>query len=87
VTVVPLPPRGEWLADARDGDRALRVSWHQEHGCAVVSTWRDGECTGTARLRPAEVARLVGVLTAALAEAAEAAETAVLPPTATADGA
>lgn len=66
-SVVPLPARGEWLADARDGDRALRVSWHPERGCAVVSTWRDGTCTGTARLTPAEVARLVAALTDGLA--------------------
>jgi len=70
VTVVPLPPRGAWLPDARQEGRALRVSWHPEQGCAVLSTWRDGVCTGTARLTPHEVAELVGVLTAGLAEAA-----------------
>jgi len=72
VTVVPLPPRGEWLPDARDGDRALRVSFHPEEGCAVVSTWRDGACTGTARLTPAEVAHLVAVLSQGLAAAVPA---------------
>ena len=72
VTVVPLPPRATWLADAREDGHALRVSWHGEQGCAVVSTWRDGRCTGSARLTPAEVARLVAVLTEGLAEAAAA---------------
>lgn len=70
MTVVPLPSRGAWLRDARQDGRALRVSWHHEQGCAVLSTWRDGVCTGTARLTPHEVAELVGVLTAGLAEAA-----------------
>ena len=56
MAVVPLPPRslrpprGEWLPDARDGDRALRVSWHAELGCVVLSTWRGDSCVGTVRL-------------------------------------
>jgi len=70
--VVPLPPRGEWLADARDGERALRVSWHHERGCAVLSTWRDGRCVSSARLAPDEVARLVSALVAGLADSAGA---------------
>lgn len=72
MSVLPLPPRGEWYADARSGDRALRVSWHEEAGCAVLSTWRGDTCVGTARLGPAEVARLVGALAAGLAAAAPA---------------
>ena len=67
VSVVPLPPRGEWLSDARDGDRALRVSWHAELGCVVLSSWRGEGCVGTVRLAPAEAARLVGVLAEGLA--------------------
>ena len=62
VTVVPLPPRGEWFPDARDGERALRVSWHAELGCVVLSTWRDEACVGTVRLEPADAARLVSTL-------------------------
>jgi hypothetical protein len=62
VTVVPMPAHGEWLPDARSGDRALRASWHLEQGCVVVSIWRGGMCTGTARLGPPEAARLVAVL-------------------------
>lgn len=80
MTVVPLPPRAAWLRDAREAGRALRVSWHAERGCAVVSTWRDGVCTGTARLTPTEVAELVAVLTAGLAEAAAAAAAASTSP-------
>jgi hypothetical protein len=67
VTVVPLPPRGEWFGDARDGSRALRVSWHAEVGCVVLSTWRDDTCVGTTRLTPAEAARLAGSLAEGLA--------------------
>lgn len=70
MTVVPLPPRGEWFPDARDGERALRVSWHAELGCVVLSTWRREQCVGTVRLEPAEAARLVGVLASGLAGAA-----------------
>lgn len=69
--VVPMPPRGEWLADARDGDRALRVSWHAEVGAVVLSSWRDARCVATTRLAPAEAARLIGVLAQGLAAGAE----------------
>jgi hypothetical protein len=70
VSVHPLPPRGEWLADARDGSRALRVSWHAELGCVVLSSWRGDACVGTVRLAPAEAAKLVGALAEGLADAA-----------------
>jgi hypothetical protein len=62
-------PRGEWFGDARDGSRALRVSWHHELGCVVLSTWRDEACVATTRLTPAEAARLIGVLAQGLASA------------------
>jgi hypothetical protein len=67
-----MPARGEWYADARSGDRALRVSWHTERGCVVLSTWKDGVCTGTVRLVPADAARLVSLLAHGLAGEAEA---------------
>lgn len=69
MTVLQLPAAGDWLADARDGERALRVSWHPEQGCVVLSTWRGGTCVGTVRLTPQEAARLVGVLADGLAAA------------------
>jgi hypothetical protein len=72
MSVVPLPPRGEWFADARPDDRGLRVSWHLEMGCVVLSTWRDGGCVSTIRLAPDEAARLIAVLADGLAMAAEA---------------
>jgi hypothetical protein len=70
MAVVPLQPRGEWFSDARDGQRAMRVSWHLELGCVVLSTWRDGTCVATTRLTPEEGARLIGVLADGLAAAA-----------------
>lgn len=69
-SVVSLPARGEWFGDARDGSRALRVSWHVEAGCVVLSMWRDDQCVGTTRLTPPEAARLVGSLASGLAAAA-----------------
>lgn len=72
MTVLPLPPRGEWLGDARDSGRALRVSWHEgdEGPFAVLSTWRGDVCVATTRLSGAEVARLIGVLADGLASSA-----------------
>lgn len=66
----PLAPRGEWFGDARDGSRALRVSWHAEVGVVVLSFWRDDTCVGTTRLTPADAARLIGTLAESLAAAA-----------------
>lgn len=74
-SVAPLPLHGEWFADARTlqgqpGDRALRVTWHLDMGCVVLSAWRDGGCVSTSRLSPEEAARLIGVLADGLAAAA-----------------
>ena len=65
--VTPLPPRGAVFGDARDGGRGMRVSWHHEIGCVVVSTWQDDRCVSTARIPVADVPRLVQVLVAGLA--------------------
>jgi hypothetical protein len=65
--VTPLPPRGAVFGDARDGGRGLRVSWHHEVGCVVLSTWHDDRCVSTARIPTADVPRLVQVLVAGLA--------------------
>lgn len=70
--MLPLPPRGEWFADARDGDRAMRVSWHAEAGCVVLSTWRDDACVATTRLTREDAARLIGTLAQGLAAEAAA---------------
>ena len=74
MTVVSLPPRGEWFGDSRDGARALRVSWHasDERDCVVLSTWREDSCVATTRLSPADAARLIAVLADGLAAIATA---------------
>ncbi len=71
MSVVPIPPHGEWFGDARSGERALRVSWHAEKGCFVLSTWRGSACVGTVRLGAADAARLLAVLGAGLAAGSE----------------
>jgi hypothetical protein len=65
--VTPLPPRGAVFGDARDGGRGMRVSWHHEIGCVVLSTWQDDRCVSTARIPTTDVPRLVQVLVAGLA--------------------
>ena len=62
-----LPVRGEVVVDARGGDRALRVSWHPEHGVVVMSVWRGNTCVGTVQVETAEVPHLVDVLVRGLA--------------------
>ncbi len=65
--VSPLPIRGEVVVDARGGSRALRVSWHPEHGLVVLSIWRGDTCAATVQVDSAEVPHLVDVLVRGLA--------------------
>ena len=65
--VSPLPIRGEVVVDARGGPRALRVSWHPEHGLVVLSIWRGDTCAATVQVDSAEVPHLVDVLVRGLA--------------------
>lgn len=67
-----LPVRGEVVLDARGGDRALRVSWHPEHGVVVLSIWRGATCVATMQVEQAEVPHLVDVLVRGLAASAAA---------------
>ena len=62
-----LPVRGEVVVDARGGARALRVSWHPEHGVVVLSIWRGNVCVGTVQVDKDEVPHLVDVLVRGLA--------------------
>ena len=68
--VSPLPIRGEVVVDARGGARALRVSWHPEHGLVVLSIWRGDTCAATVQVDSAEVPHLVDVLVRGLAASA-----------------
>ena len=65
--VTPLPPRGAVFGDTRDDGRGLRISWHHEIGCVVLSTWQGDRCVSTARIPTADVPRLIQVLVAGLA--------------------
>ena len=60
--VHPLPETGSIFLDARGGDRALRVSWHQEAGMVVLSLWRENVCSGSFRLAIDEVPELIDML-------------------------
>ena len=66
-----LPVRGEVVVDARGGGRALRVSWHPEHGVVVLSVWRGAVCVGTVQVVQADVPHLVDVLVRGLAAGGE----------------
>ena len=62
----PLPETGSIFLDARGGDRALRVSWHQDAGMVVLSLWRENVCTGSFRLTVDEVPELIEMLRSGL---------------------
>ena len=70
MTVIPLPRHGQWAWDLRGEGRGIRVSAHADEGLLNVSLWKGGECVGTARLLPADVAKLVSGLSEGLAEIA-----------------
>ena len=69
--VRPLPETGSIFLDARGGDRALRVSWHQEAGMVVLSLWRENVCAGSFRLTIDEVPALIETLRAGLVRSYE----------------
>ena len=69
--VRPLPETGSIFLDARGGDRALRVSWHQEAGMVVLSLWRDNVCAGSFRLAIDEVPALIDMLRSGLVRSYE----------------
>ncbi|MFC5175554.1 hypothetical protein [Nocardioides taihuensis] len=62
----PLPATGSIFLDSRGGDRALRVSWHDDSGMVVLSLWRDNVCAGSFRLTVDEVPELIAMLRAGL---------------------
>ena len=69
--VRPLPETGSIFLDARGGDRALRVSWHQDAGLVVLSLWRDNVCAGSFRLAIDEVPELIEMLRSGLVRSYE----------------
>ncbi len=71
--VRPFPHEGSIFLDARGGDRALRVSWHEDSGLVVLSLWRDNVCAGSFRLAIDEVPALIDMLRAGLVRSYDAA--------------
>ena len=69
--VRPLPETGSIFLDARGGDRALRVSWHEDSGLVVLSLWRDNVCAGSFRLTIDDVPALVELLRSGLVRSYE----------------
>ena len=65
--VSPLPIRGEVVVDARGGERALRVSWHPEHGARRAVDLARQHLRRTVQVDSAEVPHLVDVLVRGLA--------------------
>jgi hypothetical protein len=45
----------------------LRISWHTERDCFVVSLWRNQECVGSAPLDPADSAEMASFIVIHLA--------------------
>ena len=70
-TVLPLPRR-ELFVDVRGS--ALRASWHEESGLAVVSIWHGDVCVGSVRLDPEDIGRLTQFLVGHIAELAAASQ-------------
>ena len=58
----PLPRLGEVFFDVRGSSRSMRLSWYADSGISVFSIWQGGTCTGTFRLPPEELPRLIDAL-------------------------
>lgn len=65
--VLPLARR-ELFVDGRGS--AMRATWHEEEGLAVISLWHGDRCVGTVRLDPQDSARLAQFLVGHLGELA-----------------
>ncbi len=50
----------------------MRVSWHAELGCVILSSWRDDACVSTVRLTTEDAVQMISVLAEGLAVAASA---------------
>jgi hypothetical protein len=57
-----MPVRGDVFADARGGDRTMRVSHHVDQGVIVLSLWLGPVCRASFRLVADDVDRLVAAL-------------------------
>ncbi|MCW2816549.1 MAG: hypothetical protein JWN84_4004 [Nocardioides sp.] len=75
-TARSLTTPGSIFLDSRGGQRALKVSWHQEAGIVVLSLWRDNVCSATFRLAVDEVPDMIALLREGLDLAFESTRTA-----------
>jgi hypothetical protein len=66
--VTALPSSGATFLDVRDGDRAMRVSWHQHDDLFVLSLWRGRTCAATFQLDRPAAADLINALVTGLAQ-------------------
>ena len=56
------PELSALFVDPRGGERALRVTWHQEREVVVLSLWREAVCAASFRLDVDEVPDLIAML-------------------------
>jgi hypothetical protein len=63
VSSVAAPPLGEVFLDARGGDRAMRVNWHESEGVVALSLWKGATCTATFRVPASDLPALLRALT------------------------
>jgi plasmid replication initiation protein len=68
MSVSPLPTRGGVLWDRRNGDRAIRVAAHPQHGVVTLSVWRGDVCVATHQMAAADASGLIAVLANALSD-------------------
>jgi plasmid replication initiation protein len=72
MSVSPLPTRGGVLSDRRNGDRAIRVATHPDHGLVTLSMWRADVCVATHQMAAADASGLIAMLANALTDLAAA---------------
>jgi hypothetical protein len=63
-----VPGRSGVVPDTRGEGRALRVTWHHDADCVVLSAWRGNVCTATVRVHPDDVPALVDILLGGLSD-------------------
>lgn len=66
--VLPLPRLGDVFGDVRDGDRGMRISYHQDREVLVISLWAGGTCRATFQLAKDDAGRLSTLLKTLVAE-------------------
>jgi plasmid replication initiation protein len=54
--------------DRRNGDRAIRVAAHPEHGVVTLSVWRGDVCVATHQMAAADASGLIAMLANALTD-------------------